>query len=150
MRSTLNPGPIFRDHLYVVETNEQMLEVLSDLRNLPGAADSLLGLRPEQIIQKADSDDPVAIEQLRQEVCWTSFHLNNFEANLYARPHQIEWTGKAFALRDGERAVARTCLYTPIVGADTVYFPVFFFILPQVFEAFVGETEDVCIFPPCR
>ncbi|MBL3560422.1 hypothetical protein [Rhodovulum sulfidophilum] len=130
----------------VIESNEQMLGILSDMRELPSASDSLLGLRPEQLIQKFDSDDPGAISQLRQEVCWTSYHLNNFEANQYARPDQVVWTGSSFTLREGETAIQRSYLYSPVVGAETVYFPAFFFILPQIFEATMNDEGDVCIF----
>lgn len=129
-----------------IESDQQVTAVLADMRQLPGARDSMMGRSTQQLLQMFDSSDPQIVETLRQEVCWTSYHLNNVEAHQYARPEQLVWTGQQFALRSGEETSSRTYLYSPIVGADTVYLPAYFFVLPQVMEARELEAGRSCIF----
>lgn len=116
-------------------TNEDdLLAVLSDLANMPGAEDSFLAQPPAQLLQRIASSDPSVVEMLRKDVCWTSYHLANVANNLYVRPEQLLWDGRAFATRPGEEAVARNYLDRPIVGPELYYLPSFFFILPTQIE----------------
>ena len=114
-----------------VISNRDVTAILSDLANIPGASRSLLSQSPQVLISRADSTDQKVIDELRQDVCWVSYHLTNMGADLYARPDQLIWTGNEFSLKSGEKATRRTYLHKPIVGSDTVYLPSFFFMLSK-------------------
>lgn len=120
-------------------TNEEDLRaVLSDLADMPGAEDSFLAQSPNQLLQRIESSDPGIVEKLRQDICWTSYHMSNVANNLYVQPNQLLWDERTFALRPGEEAVARNYLDRPIVGPELYYLPSFFFILPTQIES--GEA----------
>lgn len=114
-----------------IRTNEEIQEVLSDLADIPGASRSLLAQPPQVLLQRADSTDPAVVEQLRRDVCWVSYHLNNMQSQSYARPEQVSWTGREYALLPGEQISRRNYIYRPVIGAEAVYLPSFFFVLPE-------------------
>ena len=120
-----------------IRTNDEIQEVLSDLAEIPGASRSLLAQPPQVLLQRADSTDPEVVDALRRDVCWVSYHLNNMQSQSYARPDQISWTGREYALRAGEQISRRNYVYRPVVGAEAVYMPSFFFVLPEL----IGEDE---------
>ncbi|MGR3467446.1 MAG: hypothetical protein ACU0CI_06155, partial [Shimia sp.] len=101
---------------------------------------------PDVLLARADSRDPGVVEDLRRDVCWIAYHLGNMDANLYARPAQLQWTGRSYTLKPGEEVTRRRYLYKPIVGADTIYVPSFFFVLPTVVEAAEEEGAGDCFF----
>lgn len=129
-----------------VVSNNDVLAILSDLAEIPGANRSLLAQSPQTLISRATSIDPVVVDKLRQDVCWVSYHLGNMSAGLYARPEQLEWTGAEFALKVGEKPSGRTYTYKPIVGADTVYLPSFFFYLSQYVKIEMEKPSGPCLF----
>ena len=118
--------------------------VLSDLRHLPGADDSFLAQTPSALLARIDSTDPVVIEELRRDVCWISFHLGNMNASVYARPDQLEWREYYYGLRAGEEVTHREYLYAPPIGADTVYLPSFFFLMPSAVEVQRESGDPDC------
>ena len=124
------------------QSNEDVRAILSDLRALPGADRSFLAQSPDVLLSRADSTDPAIIEELRRDVCWISYHLGNMDARIYARPDQLQWTGREFALKPGEEVIRRLYRYKPVVGAETVYLPSFFFVLPSMVAAQPGAAED--------
>ena len=115
-----------------IQTNDEVRTVLADLRNLPGADRSFLAQSTETLLARADSTDPAVIEELRKDVCWTSYQLGNMDANIYATPDQVVWTGREFTLKPGEEVIKRFYRYKPVVGAEAVYLPSFFFVLPSI------------------
>lgn len=127
-----------------VTQDDQVRAILSDMRDLPGAKASFLSQQPNMLLQRADSTDPAIVDELRRDVCWISYHLGNMDAKVYARPDQIAWTGREFALNVGEEVIKREYLFKPIIGAETVYLPSFFFVLPSVIAA--REAKDECGF----
>ena len=118
----------------VITSEGDLMAVLSDLADMPGAEDSFLAQPPEQLLQRIASSDPGVVEALRRDICWTSYHLANVANNLYVRPDQLLWNGRSFATRPGEEAVARNYLDRPIVGPEIYYLPSFFFTLPTQIE----------------
>ena len=116
------------------ETNADVRAILSDLRGLPGADQSFLAQSPDILLSRADSTDPAVIDELRRDICWISYHLGNMDARIYARPDQLQWTGREFALKPDQEVIRRLYRYKPVVGAETVYLPSFFFILPSLIE----------------
>ncbi|WP_121633623.1 vWA domain-containing protein [Tropicibacter alexandrii] len=129
-----------------VVSNDDVLAILSDLAEIPGANRSLLAQSPQTLISRAKSIDPVVVDKLRQDVCWVSYHLGNMSAGLYARPEQLAWNGSEFAPKVGEQPSGRTYTYKPIVGAETVYLPNFFFYLSDYAERTSEEPSGPCIF----
>ena len=129
----------------VLNQEAQIRAILSDMRNLPGADKSFLSQTPDILVQRADSTDRTVVEDLRRDVCWISYHLNNMETNVYAKPNQLQWTGSEFQLKPGEQVIGRQYRYKPVIGAETVYVPSFFFVLPSVVIAQEAE-EGVCKF----
>ena len=127
------------------QSNDDVRAILSDLRALPGADRSFLAQPPEVLLSRADSTDPAIIEELRRDVCWISYHLGNMDARIYARPDQLQWTGREFALKPGEEVIRRLYRYKPVVGAETVYLPSFFFVLPSIVED-QPEADEACEF----
>jgi len=125
-----------------VTENDQVRAILSDMRDLPGAKASFLSQQPNILLQRADSTDPAIVDELRRDVCWISYHLGNMDAKVYARPDQIAWTGREFALKAGEQVIKREYLFKPIIGAETVYVPSFFFVLPSVVAAQEASGES--------
>jgi len=130
-----------------ITTEEEIQEVLSDLSNIPGASRSLLAQPPQVLLQRADSTDPAVVDALRRDVCWVSYHLNNMQSQAYARPNQISWTGREYVLKTGEEISRRNYVYRPVVGAEAVYLPSFFFVLPEFVDA--QEAEPACQFFSC-
>jgi hypothetical protein len=122
-----------------IRTNDEIQEVLSDLSDIPGASRSLLAQPPQVLLQRADSTDPEVVDALRRDVCWVSYHLNNMQSQSYARPDQVAWTGREYALRIGEQISRRNYVYRPVVGSEAVYLPSFFFVLPELIEEVEGE-----------
>ncbi|WP_428925344.1 hypothetical protein [Marinibacterium sp. SX1] len=116
------------------DSNADVRAILSDLRALPGADASFLAQSPDVLLARADSTDPAIIDELRRDVCWISYHLGNMDARIYARPDQLQWTGREFALKPGEEVIRRLYRFKPVVGAETVYLPGFFFVLPSIVE----------------
>ena len=114
--------------------------VLSDVGELPGADESFLALPPRVLLDKIESTDPAVVNALRRDVCWISYHLTNMRAEIYARPRQLLWTGREFALKDGEEVSRRVYRYQPVIGAETVFLPSFFFVLPSIVES--RERDD--------
>jgi hypothetical protein len=106
--------------------------VFSDLGALPGADRSFLAQIPQQLLQKIDSTSPGVVLQLRKDVCWTSYHLNNMDSQTYATPDKIAWSSRGYALLPGKEVIHRVYKYRPVVGRETVYLPSFFFVLPSV------------------
>lgn len=129
-----------------IETDAEIQRVLSDLSDIPGASRSLLAQPPRVLLQRADSTDPAVVDGLRRDVCWVSYHLNNMQSQSYARPEQVAWTGSEYALRSGEQIARRNYVYRPVVGAEAVYLPSFFFVLPDLIE---GEGKPTCQFFSC-
>ena len=130
-----------------IQTDAEVQEVLSDLSDIPGASRSLLAQPPQVLLQRADSTDAAVIEGLRRDVCWVSYHLNNMQSESYARPDQVAWTGSEYALRAGEQISRRNYVYRPVVGAEAVYLPSFFFVLPEFIEE--EQAEPACQFFSC-
>ncbi len=128
-----------------VESDKDVRGILNDMRNLPGADASFLSRSPATLLSIIDSTDPQVISDLKRDVCWTGYHLGNVAAKLYTKPDQLEWRGSEYRVKAGEEAVRREYRYKPVVGAETVYLPSFFFVLPSVVEAKVGE-DDSCDF----
>lgn len=118
----------------VVKSDAQIRGILSDMNDLPGASQSFLSQRPDVLISKADSTDPALVDELKRDVCWISYHLGNYLSGVYARPDQLVWTGREFRLASGQELIKRQYRYKPLVGADTVYLPSFFFVLPSILE----------------
>jgi hypothetical protein len=131
----------------IVESDDQIRAILSDMRDLPGSDQSFLSQPPQVLLDRADSTDPVVIDGLRRDVCWISYHMSNARAHIYARPDQLRWSGREFRLAPGEQVTAREYSYKPVIGAETIYFPTFFFVLPSIVEGQADEPgEDTCIF----
>ena len=130
-----------------ITSDRQIRAILSDMSNLPGASRSFLSQPPQVLLDKADSTDPVIIEELRRDICWISYHMGNMQAGIYARPDQLSWSGREWRPSPGEEVIAREYRYKPLIGAETIYLPSFFFVLPSVVEE-QGEVgaEDACIF----
>ncbi|MBB95908.1 MAG: hypothetical protein CML68_15105 [Rhodobacteraceae bacterium] len=124
------------------QSNEDVRAILSDLRTLPGADASFLAQPPDVLLSRADSTDPAIVEELRRDVCWISYHLGNMDARIYARPDQLQWTGREFALKPGEEVIRRLYRFKPVVGAETVYLPSFFFVLPSIVADQPKADED--------
>lgn len=116
-----------------ITRNEEMTAILSDLATLPGVKGSFLSIPGTQLLQRIDSDDPAVQEQLRRDVCWISYHLNNVVAGSYARPEELAWNPQTFRyqLAPGRTARARNYRYVPLVGAETVYLPTWMFVVPS-------------------
>lgn len=130
-----------------VTSDNQVRAILSDMSNLPGADRSFLSQPPRILLDKAESSDEAIIEELRRDVCWISYHLGNMEAEVYARPEQLVWSGREFRLAAGEEVIAREYRYKPLIGAETIYLPSFFFVLPSIVEEQSTEVdEESCIF----
>ncbi|MEM8729478.1 MAG: hypothetical protein AAGF79_06120 [Pseudomonadota bacterium] len=127
------------------DSNADVRAILSDLRNLPGADASFLAQPPDVLLSRADSTDPAIVEELRRDICWISYHLGNMDAQIYARPDQLQWTGREFALKPGQEVIRRLYRFKPVVGAETVYLPSFFFVLPSIVED-QPASEDGCEF----
>lgn len=127
------------------ESNEDVRAILSDLRALPGADRSFLAQSPDVLLSRADSTDPAIVDELRRDVCWISYHLGNMDARIYARPDQLQWTGREFALKPGEEVIRRLYRYKPVVGAETVYLPSFFFVLPSIVKD-QPKADEECEF----
>jgi hypothetical protein len=127
-----------------VSTNTEVVTALSDLAEIPGASRSLLSQPAQVLLQRIDSTDPDVVAQLRKDICWISYHMTNVTADLYARPDQLVWTGSSYALAAGEDIQQRTYLYKPIVGAETMYLPSFFFVLPDTIEETTSGSD--CFF----
>ena len=118
----------------IVTEENQLRSIMSDMGQLPGARKSFLSQTPTILLQRADSTDPALIDDLRKDVCWISYNLGNMDAKVYARPDQIVWNGESYTLKPGEEVIKREYLFKPIVGAETIYVPSFFFVLPSVVE----------------
>lgn len=127
-----------------IDEDKQVRAILSDMRNLPGADLSFLSQQPQTLLQRADSTDPAIIDEFRRDVCWISYHLGNMDAGVYARPDQLVWSGQEFRLTAGEQVTAREYRYKPVIGAETLYLPSFFLVLPSVVED--REVEGTCEF----
>lgn len=119
----------------VAENDDKVRAILADLKELPGADQSFLSQSPRILLERADSTDPDVIEDLRKDVCWVSYHLGNMKAEIYARADQVEWTTRGFSLKPGNEVIKRLYTYKPVVGAETVYLPSFFFVAPSVVKA---------------
>ena len=117
-----------------VQDSSDLRAVLSDVGGLPGANKSFLSLRPRVLLSSIESRDPKVVKRLRKDVCWTDYNFANMWAEQYAQPHQLVWTGKEFDVKDGETTTARTYKYRPVIGAETVFVPSFFFALPSQVE----------------
>lgn len=122
-----------------ITEESQLLAVMGDLANMPGAENSFLAVPPRVLLDRINSTDPAVIERLRQDVCWISYHLGNTANQLYVRPEQLLWDGSAFNLAPGEEAIGRTYRDRPIVGPELDYLPSFFFVLPTEIEE--GDTS---------
>ena len=114
-----------------IKTNEEVRAILSDISDVPGAKRSLLAQSPQVLLQRANSSDPGVVDQLRKDVCWMAYHLENVGAGLYAQSGKLVWGGTSFTLAAGQEVTQRTYAYTPIVGAPIVYLPSEFFVLPE-------------------
>ena len=115
-----------------VQDSNDLSAVFSDMGDLPGADKSFLSSTLQVLRLRIESTDADVINQLRKDVCWTSYHFTNMiRAGLYVRPDQLVWTGKEFDVKKGGKATKRTYKYRPIVGAETVFVPDFFFVLPS-------------------
>lgn len=126
-----------------IETNAEVLTVLDELRNLPGAEGSFLAQPVQTLIQRAESvNDDAMVAELRLDVCWISYHLTNMNAGTYARPDQLAWSGREFSMRPGEQVVSRQYIYKPVIGAEAVYLPSFFFVRPSQ----VATEKGPCLF----
>ena len=128
-----------------IETEAQFGGVMADLANMPGAEGSFLAQSSGQLLQLIDSTDPGVIDSLRQDVCWTSYHLSNVANNVYVRPEQLMWEGRAFVPQPGESVVARNYRDRPIIGPELDYLPNFFFVRPSR----VAEGEVCGFFDDC-
>jgi hypothetical protein len=117
-----------------ITEESQLRSIMSDMSQLPGARKSFLSQTPTTLLQRADSTDPALIDDLRKDVCWIGYNLGNMDAKVYARPDQIVWNGESYSLKPGEEVIKREYLFKPIVGAETIYVPSFFFVLPSVVE----------------
>ncbi|MEL6958738.1 MAG: vWA domain-containing protein [Pseudomonadota bacterium] len=130
-----------------VTSDSQVRAILQDMSSLPGADRSFLSQPPQILLSKADSTDEGVIQELRRDVCWISYHLGNMEAGIYARPDQLVWSGREFRLAAGEEVIKREYRYKPLIGAETIYLPSFFFVLPSIVEDQAEEDgEETCIF----
>ena len=130
-----------------VESDGQIRAILSDMKDLPGSDQSFLSQPPHVLLDRADSTDPTVIEALRKDVCWISYHMSNMRAGLYARPEQLRWSTREWRLALREEVSAREYQYKPVIGAETIYLPTFFFVLPSIVEAQEDDPgADPCIF----
>ncbi|KAA5598218.1 vWA domain-containing protein [Blastochloris sulfoviridis] len=112
-------------------TDDEIRAILADLATLPGADQSFLAVPVQILLQRIDSTDPEVIEGVKKDVCWIGYHLNNAKAGQYVDPAKVAWTGRDFVSGNGVSAIKRTYLYRPLVGAETVYLPSTFFVLPS-------------------
>lgn len=123
-----------------VQDLSDLYAVLSDMGNLPGANASFLSIEPRVLKSRIESKDPEVLNKLRRDVCWTSYHFTNMKTELYVQPNQLIWTGREYDLKNNETATSRTYKYRPIIGAETVFVPGFFFVLPSRIEE--GHVES--------
>ncbi len=123
-----------------VTKHEEMTAILSDLATLPGVRGSFLSIHSQQLLQQIESEDQAIQKQLRQDVCWLTYHLNNVVTNQYAQPEKLAWDpGIAkYMLRPGQSATGRNYRYVPLVGAATVFLPSWMFVVPSQ----VGELKS--------
>lgn len=128
-----------------ITSDSQVRAILTELSDLPGASRSFMSQPPQVLLDKADSTDLEIIQELRRDVCWISYHLGNMEAGIYARPDQLSWSGLEFRPAPGEEVIARQYRYKPLIGAETVYLPSFFFVLPSIVDILPPSGDD-CIF----
>lgn len=118
--------------------------LLRDLSHLPGASESFVS-QPVSVLQaRAQSSDLEIRNDLRRDVCWTATHLTYMNSNIYALPDQLRYNGLTWEPLPGTSVVRREFTYTPVIGAETVYVPSFFFMLPSVIlsDASAGRTDD--------
>lgn len=106
---------------------------------LPCAQTSFLLIEPRILKSRIESKAPEALNKLRRDLCWTSCHFTNMKAELYLQAGQLIWTGREYDLKDKETAKSRTYKYRPIIGAETVLVPGFFFVLPSLLQE--GHVE---------
>lgn len=130
-----------------VVTERDIIDIISDLAQLPGTSQSFLSQSPHKLLDLADSTDTTIIQNLKKDVCWLAYHLDNMAAEQYARPEQIKWYGSAWGMKPGEHLTSRVYRYKPLVGAETVYLPSFFFVQPsqvRIEEEASGKCQFFC------
>lgn len=116
-----------------IASDAEMRGVLTDLAVLPGVRGSFLSIPGDQMLQRIDSDDPAVQQQLRRDVCWVSYHLNNVVAGSYVRPSELAWNPQTlrYQLRPDVSVRARNYRYVPLVGSEIVYLPNWMFVVPS-------------------
>ena len=114
-----------------VDTNDDATAIFRDLRQIKGVnKGGLLSHPPMQLLEKIDSTVPEIVNELRRDVCWTSYHLNNVVATSYARQGDVVWHGDGFGLRADAQITKRIYKYHPIVGPELYYLPAWYFLVP--------------------
>ena len=114
-----------------VDTNDDATAIFRDLGQLKGVKGGLLSHPPMQLLEKINSTDPEIVNELRRDVCWTSYHLDNVVATSYARQGDVVWYGDGFGLRADAQIAKRIYKYRPIVGPELYYLPAWYFLVPS-------------------
>ncbi len=123
-----------------IRGEEDVRAVFSDLGQLPGVRGGLLSIPERQLLQKIKSTDPTIVDELRRDVCWTSYHLNNVVAEQYAKASDVVWNGVDYELAADASVSARLYRYRPVVGPEVYYLPAWFFLVPSI-EVGLGTGE---------
>ncbi len=126
-----------------IHSDREMRVILGDLNPLPSVQGGFLAQPIPILLQRSDSTDPQVVRDLRQDICWTSYHLKNAVSELYVAPEDLVWTGGFFQLKEGASASKRVYRYQPIVGPELVYLPAWFFKLPSTLPE---SAEPSCEF----
>ena len=115
-----------------MEGNDDVGAIFPDLGRLKGVNGGILSDPERQLFEKISSTDPKIVEELRKDVCWTSYHLGNVQSNTYAKRDDVVWLGSNFGVQteEGVEVTYRIYKYSPIVGPELFYLPAWFFVVP--------------------